>query len=359
MKIAFIGFWTNYPGGLLRRICRVYSLLCSQNENLSCDILLVGRSKRKEKSETFFNKIDCSTDNLRIIRMNAVECLFLLLFTNRYSLVHFWGNSRFPEVLQRAMRIKKQKALYTVCDYRVGYDLFEGSVMKRAKRLIRNAEYIDLLYPAAENFIRDNTRGRVFITPGTFTDLKIFKPANKEKIMVYAAARLEDSKNPILLVKSVNLCRDEIRKNGYRVIVLGDGEYKEYLKSYIRENDLSDIVVLAEYQKTSKYLPSAEVFFSLQKNENYPSQSLAEAVACGCYSIITDVGDSRKCATEQFASFVEETDAAVAMAIIKYFSMGEDEKRNIINSAREFALQNYSIDKIKDYYMSLIDIICE
>lgn len=358
MKIAFIGFWTNYPGGLLRRISRVYSFLCGQNENLSCDILLVGGSK-KEKTETMFNKIDCPTDNLRIIRMSPIECLLFLLFTNRYSLVHFWGNSRFPEVLQRVLSIKRQKALYTVCDYRVSYDLFEGSIMKRAKRLIRNAEYIDLLYPAAEEFIRGNTRGKVFITPGTFTDLNIFKPEKKEKIMVYAAARLEDNKNPMLLVKSVNLCRDEIRKNGYRVIILGDGEYKEYLKSYIGKNDLSDIVVLAEYQKTSKYLPSAEVFFSLQKNENYPSQSLAEAVACGCYSIITDVGDSRKCATEQFASFVEETETAVALEIRKYFSMGENEKSNIINSAREFAEQNYSIEKIKDYYMSLIDIICE
>lgn len=358
MKIAFIGFWMKYPGGLLRRISRVYNSLCSQNENLSCDILLVGGSK-KEKTETMFNKIDCSTDNLRIIRMSPIECLLFLLFTNRYSLVHFWGNSRFSEILQRILRIKRQKALYTVCDYRVGYGLFDETVMKRVRRLFRNAEYIDLLYPAAEEFVRENTKGKVFITPGTFTDLSIFKPEKKEKIMVYAAARLEDNKNPMLLVRAVNLCRDEIRKNGYRVIILGDGEYKEYLKSYIGKNDLIDIVALAEYQKTSKYLPSAEVFFSLQENENYPSQSLAEAVACGCYSIITDVGDSRKCATEQFASFVEGTETAVAMAIRKYFSMDEKEKRDIINSAREFALKNYSIEKIKDYYMSLLDIICE
>lgn len=358
MKIAFIGFWTNYPGGLLRRISRVYSLLCSQNENLSCDILLVGGSK-KEKPETMFNKIDCSTDNLRIIKLKPIECLLFLLFTNRYSLVHFWGNSRFSEMLQRILRIKKQKTLYTVCDYRAGYGLFDETVMKRIKRLFHNAEYIDLLYPAAEEFVSENTKGKVFITPGTFTDLSIFKPENKEKIMVYAAARLEDNKNPTLLVRAVNLCCDEIRKNGYRVIILGDGEYKEYIDSYIRGNDLNDIVIMCSYQKTSEFLPAARVFFSLQKNENYPSQSLAEAVACGCYSIVTDVGDSRKCATEQFASFVEGTETAVAMAIRKYLSMGEDEKRNIINSAREFAQQNYSIEKIKDYYMSLIDTICE
>lgn len=101
--------------------------------------------------------------------------------------------------------------------------------------------------------------------------------------MVYAAARLEDNKDPKLLLRAVNICKDDIRKNGYRVIVLGRGEHEEWMKSYIAENKLNDIVEMAGYQKTSEYLPFAEVFFSLQKERKL---SITESCRSCCLWVL-------------------------------------------------------------------------
>lgn len=359
MKIAFVIYWSGTPGGVGRRLSRVYSAICKENKNISCDIIAIcGNTSEDYKMLLRSQTQDWSVENLNILMYKPKQGLLYLLFSNKYQLIHLWGHGRYGEILQRIYRIKRKKILYTVCGYPEAYNLIPEFKMDSFKKHLRCADCVDLLYPAAEEFIRQYTNGKLFITPGTFTDLNTFRPGKKEKTLVYAAARLDDNKDPKLFVRAVNLCQDQIRKNGYRVIILGKGLYEEYIKSYINENELGDIINMVGYQTTSLYLPYAEVFFSLQKRENYPSQSLAEAVACGCYSIITDVGDSRKCAEEEFAEFVDGNDISVAQAICRYMGKSDEEKRKVISSARQYALQNYTIEKSKNYYINLLKEVC-
>lgn len=227
--------------------------------------------------------------------------------------------------------------------------------MLLTKIQLRLADHVDLLYPAGVDFIsRYVKEGRLTVTPGTFTDLDLFKPQKKNKTIVYAAARLEDSKNPILFIESINACADQIRAAGYRVILLGKGKYEEYLHNYVKKNELTDIVYLAGYDQTSKYMPTASVFFSTQKLENYPSQSLAEAAACGCYLIITDVGDSRRCADDSFAAFVKANSQELSQALVRYIGYSDQEKEAIVSKARAFAEAHYSIEESKRYYLEIL-----
>ena len=227
--------------------------------------------------------------------------------------------------------------------------------MRKVKLQLRLANHVDLLNPSGADFIsRYVKKENLSITPGTFTDLTLFKPQEKNKTIVYAAARLEESKNPILFIESINEARDAIRAAGYRVILLGQGQYEEYLQNYVKDHDLTDIVHLAGYDKTSKYMPTANVFFSTQVLENYPSQSLAEAAACGCYAIITDVGDSRRCADESFAAFVKPSKEELAQALVRYIGYSEQEKKAIVEKARAFAETHYSIEESKKYYLEIL-----
>lgn len=357
MRVALVVFFSDNIGGATRRLIRVYGELCKENKNILCDIIAVKTGL--SDVQTIFQNTDCAMEGFHILKFKRkLTALFYLLCTNKYQVVHSFGMGRFFMVLEKANRIKKKKNLLSICGYPDAYGLQPERLMKRVRRQLHDADYVDLLYPAGETFIKQYTLGKLFITPGTFTNLKIFRPIEKEKKLVFAAARLEDNKNPMLLLRAVHLSQDHIRSNGYRVIVLGKGEYKTEMESYIQQNDLDDIIQMVGYERTSRYLPSAEIFLSLQRYENYPSQSLVEAVACGCYSIITDVGDSRKCANEEFAAFVEENASSVAREIIRYFGFSEEEKRKIVSSAREFALQNYSIEKSKDYYRMLIEQSC-
>lgn len=353
MSIAFLFGLKNSLGGAERRLTRVYNEICAENDDLKCDIVIYGCNLNTALA--LLRNADCDVSQINHIYAfkNRLKCLLYVLLLYKYKSIHFFGAGKL--IVQLACKLINKKNIYTVCSYKEAYNCLPKNQMGMVKFSLCLADHVDLLYPAGADFISQYVKKEnLSITPGTFTDLDVFKPQKKSKTIVYAAARLEDAKNPILFIESINECRDEIRTAGYKVVLLGQGKYEEHLHNYVKENELTDIVCLTGYDRTSKFMPTASVFFSTQKLENYPSQSLAEAAACGCYLIITDVGDSRRCADESFAAFVKAEPKALAQALVKYIDFSQEEKEAIIAKARAFAEENYSIEKSKKYYAEIL-----
>ena len=355
MYFAFLFYLKDSFGGAERRIARIYNELCEENESIKCDIVVRGCDRNKALK--LFKQADCDISHFnRLVAFKSpLICFMYLLFTRRYRLVQFFSASNYNIAVQCACKLSKKMSLYTICGYQEACNTFPEPHMKKVRKQLELADYIDLLNPTGISFVSKHIKkGKLSITPGTFTDLKVFKPQTKRKTIVYAAARLEESKNPKLFIEGINECKDEIRENGYYVYLLGKGKEEQYLRDYISQNRLSQIVELVGYDKTSKYLPTASVFFSLQKLENYPSQSLAEAAASGCFLIITDVGDSRKCADDSFAAFINDDPKKLAEELKRYISFSEEEKEQVIMNARKFSEENYSIEKSKAYFEKLL-----
>lgn len=343
-------------GGVPRRLIRVYNEIGAENDDLKCDIVI--RKCDINTALARFMQADCDAANINHIyaSKSPLKCLVYVLFSRRYKTIHFFNAGKYNIIVQLVCKLSGKKSIYTVCNYQEAYNCFSKKRMRVVKLQLRLADYVDLLYPAGIDFVsRYVKKGRLSITPGTFTDLTLFKPQKKNKTIVYAAARLEDTKDPILFIESVNECADTIRTAEYRVILLGEGKYEEYLHNYVKDHELTDIVKLAGYDNTSKYMPTASVFFSTQKLENYPSQSLAEAAASGCYLIITDVGDSRRCADDSFAAFVKANKEELAQALVRYIGYSDQEKEAIVLKARTFAETHYSIEESKKYYSELLN----
>lgn len=355
MNIAFVFGSKGSFGGAERRLSRIYNEVCAENDGVKCDIIV--RKCELNTALMRFERADCDVVNInhfyafRVLLM----CLLYIWFSHKYRIIHIYGAEKFNIVAQVVCKLSNKKSIYTVCNYGEAYNCHPAKRMRKVKLQLRLADHVDLLYPSGADFVSRYVRkDRLTITPGTFTNLTLFKPQEKNKTIVYAAARLEDAKNPILFIEAINECADQIRAAGYRVILLGQGKYEEYLQNYVKDHDLTDIVHLVGYDKTSKYMPTANVFFSTQVLENYPSQSLAEAAACGCYAIITDVGDSRRCADESFAAFVKPDKVALSQALVGYLEMSEQEKKAIVEKARAFAETHYSIEESKKYYLEIL-----
>lgn len=359
MDIAFVFEPGSALGGAKRRLPRIYNEICAENDDIKCD--LVARRSDLNTVLAQFRLADCDVANINHVYAfkshfkSHLKSLLHVLFLHKYTTIHFFDAGKYNIVIQLICKLSNKKCIYTICSYQEAYNCFCKKRMILTKLQLRLADHVDLLYPLGADFISQYVKkGRLTVTPGTFTDLELFKPQEKGKTIVYAAARLEDTKNPILFIESINEARDAIRAAGYRVILLGQGKYEEYLQNYVKDHGLADIVNLAGYDQTSKYMPMANVFFSTQVLENYPSQSLAEAAACGCYAIITDVGDSRRCADESFAAFVKPNKEALSQALVGYLEMGEQEKKAIVEKARAFAETHYSIEDSKKYYLEIL-----
>lgn len=353
MRIALIFYVTDSFGGAERRLIRIYSEICREANNIECDLLF--RNCNIETARNLISSIDCDQRVFHEVMCfkKPISSVRYLLVARKYDIVHFIDACKFNIVYQYVCKIRNMKNLYTIASYGEAYNSFDKQHMNMVKQQLKLADAVDLLYPSGKSFIKSLAKDKLLrITPGTFTDLTVFRPTEKQNTMVFAA-RLEEAKNPMLLIEACVQCKMRLRQYGYKIIILGKGDYERKMKTRIAEESMSDIIDLVGYAQPGCYLPQAKVFFSLQREENYPSQSLAEASASGCFCIITDVGDSRNSADDTFATFVEADPADLAEKMCYYMEKQEEDKRMIVDNARRFAEDHYTIDTSKEYFVDL------
>lgn len=218
---------------------------------------------------------------------------------------------------------------------------------------------IDCLYPSASPLLQQSYPTKtVSTTPCPHIPLAIFAPIRKKRQITYIA-RWERIKNPELFIDAIELAADTIRREGYTVVMGGNAKNEAYtreIKDRIAEKGLEDLIRTPGYVVSENYLPETEVFLSLQDFTNYPSQSLLEAISCGCYIIASDVGDTRNIVESSFGVCHELRPRDVADAIIRYISKGNSEKKRIVVDAREYAERTFLMTDSVAYYMDLIGV---
>jgi len=100
-------------------------------------------------------------------------------------------------------------------------------------------------------------------------------------------------------------------------------------------------------------LGRAKIFLSIQRVNNYPSQSLLEAMASGCAIVATDVGETRELLDESCAILIPYDSQALFEAIVKL--MADDECRDSLGiEARRRVLQDHTVERYGDYFLEKI-----
>ena len=278
------------------------------------------------------------------------------LIKRRYRTVVYFDSSRFSVVFNILAFLFRIKTLIVIANYLPAHGMHIGKEKSYFEYSIKTAAHVDCLYPSAEKRLKEIfPKKKITITPNSFTDLKRFAPGKKERVMVFAAARLSKSKNPHLLVETLNVIQDKIREHGYKVFICGGGYDLEALVNRVKDNGTHDIISFPGNVNMDSYLPQAEVFFSLQTNDNYPSQALLEAISCGCYIIATDVGETKRLADGiSFSSLIDNDKQSLASAILNYLELSEDEKSVSVRLAREFAEKNFLLETSVNYFADII-----
>lgn len=218
---------------------------------------------------------------------------------------------------------------------------------------------IDCLYPKEAVQLRKRfPKKNVTATPCSLPNLEDWLEKSnhikKENIMVFAG-RMIDEKNPMLLLDAINLVKKELVNSGFSVLICGDGSLEEEVRSRVFSGGYGDSVQFLGMQDMTKVLPQAKVFFSLQENENYPSQSLLEAISCGCFCIATDCGDTARIVKDEFGIRIPKDVKRLGQAIIDCISMSDEQFERSGIEARSFAKQHFDPQKAIEHY----EIICE
>lgn len=194
------------------------------------------------------------------------------------------------------------------------------------------------------------------VSPCSFKNYNNLRAVYPKKDTVVFAARMGQIKNPMLLLESIKLFNATyIKKDAITFQFLGEGDLMQDMINYVKQNKLSNVELHGQVSDPVNFLRVSKIFVSIQQANNYPSQSVLEAMACENVIIASDVGETRLLVTENEGVLVDLNAGAISDALI-YLLQNEIQRDKMAKSARVKVLTEHTIDKYLSYFYSLEDL---
>jgi len=252
-----------------------------------------------------------------------------------FKLIHSYNDSSLSSISKSLFRVLSSE--YWVVKYCDRIDCLSAGIV-----------------PMLEKQIGRVDKSRISVTPNSFVNYENYYPDNSKENSVVFMSRLVRIKNPILFLKAIEIANLKYNMTNINYFILGDGALKTILNDYILSNRLKNVYCKGVISMPWEYLQKSKVFVSIQQDENYPSQSLLEAMACENSIVASDVGETRLLVTENEGILVNLNEEAIAEALNKLFTTpGLIEKLG--KNARKKAIENHNIIEYSKYFYSMMD----
>jgi glycosyltransferase involved in cell wall biosynthesis len=201
--------------------------------------------------------------------------------------------------------------------------------------------------PAANAAGRSSARAAVAgVNPG-------LQMPDRAPLAVYAG-RLAEAKGLGALVAAWG--RVVARRPDARLWLVGDGPYRETLRSQIVDRELVDRVFLAGVFDSVEELLAAADLFVMPSREEGPSLALLEAMAAGLPIVATDVPGNRELVSDDVdALLVPVGDADALSAAIGRLLAERELARALGAAAREQAERRFGIAEMADAHLKLFE----
>jgi glycosyltransferase involved in cell wall biosynthesis len=220
---------------------------------------------------------------------------------------------------------------------------------------LENSDCTDFLSPfIAEGVKKRNVKIKeenIMVAPCSFADYRKCRAGNKSGFEIAFSSRLEPGKNPMMFLEAVKIINKKYPEIKFQL--LGEGTLVHEIENFIAQNNLQAAVNFQFHKNPPEIFANTSVFVSLQKNTNYPSQSVLEAMACGNAIVATNTGDTNlfiNSGNGLLINFSLEELAEALESLIKNKKLAQ----RLGENAKEFAVKNHTVEKYTAYLTGLI-----
>ncbi|WP_417198011.1 glycosyltransferase [Bizionia sp.] len=168
------------------------------------------------------------------------------------------------------------------------------------------------------------------------------------KILAFVG-RLTDQKNPILYLELVKHYQNN---TGLHFVLVGNGDLKDECKTFIKENNLSNITIIERVENISEFYVSIDGLVITSNYEGLPL-ALIEAIYMGVPALSTDVGEIRDTLEEFSAGIIcDNNDVDTFVEKLDEFVKNLPKlKKNLINR-RSKIYRKFSTSEVSKKYIS-------
>ncbi|MBS2034835.1 glycosyltransferase family 4 protein [bacterium] len=285
---------------------------------------------------------------------SLAKFLFSLVYL-RVDTVHLVaGGADFLAVMP-LLRLLRVKVCLTFATAALEVGL-EGQALQRVRYALRSAPNVEFLNPVAR--VPDFPQQR-FYSPCSFPyilglgrSIQAKTPELRRNLVVFSGS-LIPGKNPLLALQGFEAF---LRAEGdswpdLELVFVGQGVLREKIEARMLEVNLlagRSAVRFAPDSRLFELLAEARVFLSLQEPDNYPSQSLMEAMLYENCVIATDVGETRRIVPLAGNELIQPKVEALAQALSRIL---RGPKSNTENA--QFIRLHHSPERFAEYFLQI------
>jgi glycosyltransferase involved in cell wall biosynthesis len=203
----------------------------------------------------------------------------------------------------------------------------------------------DRIRYACSKGVEDAALERFFVSPCSFIDYTKMFVAPKERIITFIG-RLEAIKNPEMFVEAVYRVA-QVRKD-FTAYILGGGVRERRIDNLIIDRGLQHLLVRQFHPHPQAVLSRSLISVSLQQFDNYHSQALMEAMACGCAIVASDVGETWRLVSDQVGFRMPLEVEAIAERLL-FLLDNYDLAVKMGQAAREKVMNEQNVSIYADY----------
>lgn len=201
-----------------------------------------------------------------------------------------------------------------------------------------------------EDVKKHTRKDKIYLLPN-YVDIDHFRRVEIEKVrnLLIFVGRLHPEKNLHRLLEVMKELPE------FKIWIIGDGELREELMDIKNKNEMGNVEFLGliPNEELPTYLNKAEAFIMVSHQEGHP-KALIEAMACELPCIGTNVDGIKDVIKDgETGLLCDKTVEDIKDCILKMFSDREKMKK-MGKRAREFVVENYSMDKIIERRIKLI-----
>jgi|SaaInl8_135m_RNA_FD_contig_51_1435805_length_3175_multi_11_in_0_out_0_2 L-malate glycosyltransferase len=158
-------------------------------------------------------------------------------------------------------------------------------------------------------------------------------------------ARLNKIKNHIFLLEAINQYK---YKSKILLNVVGDGEEYNSLLSFVKKNDMQNIIFHGELKAPRKIIINSDIGVLVSHSEGF-SNAILEYMLYGKAIIATDVGSNKLCVTNN--GFLVENIKQLHVAFDKYLNDNIliEHQNNSLNNIVKFDINNVTLEYERIY----------